>query len=107
MKLKNPLLVVMDMDQSVAFYQTVLGLHVIMDFGANKTLTGGLVLQTSETYRQFIETNVISFGGNNPEIYIEPPPYGSAHTEEVLFDKYPVSSPGGFWSCMEAASHAR
>ena len=40
MKLKNPLLVVCDMDKSIEFYKKVLGLHVIMDFGANKTLTG-------------------------------------------------------------------
>lgn len=40
MKLKNPMLVVTNMDRSVAFYQAVLGLHVVLDFGANKTLTG-------------------------------------------------------------------
>ena len=46
MKLKNPLLAVTDMERSVAFYQTVLGLRKTMDFGANVTLTGGLSLQT-------------------------------------------------------------
>lgn len=46
MKLKNTMLVVNDIDKSVDFYKKVLRLHVIMDFGANKTLTGGLVLQT-------------------------------------------------------------
>ena len=55
MKLKNPLLVVSDIEKSVAFYNTVLGLHVIMDFGANKTLTGGLALQTLYTWQNFIE----------------------------------------------------
>ncbi len=71
MKLKNPLLTVTNIEKSVEFYQNVLGLRVIMDFGANKTLTGGLVLQTVETYRQFIDTNDISFGGNNFELYFE------------------------------------
>ena len=71
MKLKNPMLVVTDMDKSVAFYKEVLGLHVILDFGANKTLTGGLSLQTSETYSEFIGTNNISFGCNNFELYFE------------------------------------
>ena len=71
MKLKNPLLVVTDIDRSVEFYKKVLGLHVIMDFGANKTLTGGLALQTAETYSEFIRTTGISFGGNNFEIYFE------------------------------------
>ena len=39
------MLVVTDIDKSVEFYKKVFGLHVIMDFGANKTLTGGLALQ--------------------------------------------------------------
>ena len=71
MKMKNPLLVVSDMDRSVAFYQNVLGLHVVMDFGANKTLTGGLALQTAQTWKAFIGTDAIAFGGNNAEIYFE------------------------------------
>ena len=57
MKLKNPMLVVTDIDRSVEFYKKVFGLHIIMDFGANKTLTGGLALQTVETYKNFIGTN--------------------------------------------------
>lgn len=50
MKLKNPMLVVTDIDNSSVFYKKVFGLRVVMDFGANKTLTGGLVLQTVETW---------------------------------------------------------
>ena len=71
MKFKNSMLVVTDIEKSVEFYKKVFGLHVIMDFGANKTLTGGLALQTVETYKDFIGTNDISFGGNNFEIYFE------------------------------------
>lgn len=71
MKLKNPMLVVTDIDRSVEFYKKVFGLHIIMDFGANKTLTGGLALQTAETYKEFIGTSDISFGGNNFELYFE------------------------------------
>ena len=71
MKLKNSLLVVTDMRRSVAFYQKVLGLRVIMDFGANKTLTGGLCLQTAETWKDFIGTKELSFGGHTAEIYFE------------------------------------
>ena len=71
MKFKNPLLIVTDMDKSVKFYKEVLGLHVIMDFGANKTLTGGLSLQTVETYKEFISASEITFGGNNFGIYFE------------------------------------
>ncbi|MGN0655121.1 MAG: VOC family protein [Oscillospiraceae bacterium] len=71
MKLKNPMLVVKDIDKSVEFYKKVLGLRVVVDFGANKTLTGGLCLQTLETYKDFIGTDEISFGGNNFEVYFE------------------------------------
>ncbi len=71
MKLKNPMLVVTDIDRSVEFYKKVFGLHVIMAFGANKTLTGGLALQTADTYKDFIGTTEISFGGNNFELYFE------------------------------------
>ncbi|MDO4520811.1 MAG: VOC family protein [Erysipelotrichaceae bacterium] len=71
MKLKNPLLVVTDIGKSVEFYRNVLGLDVILDFGANKTLTGGLCLQTLETYKDFIGTDRITFGANNAEIYFE------------------------------------
>lgn len=71
MKLKNPMLVVRDISLSVEFYKTVLGLKVMMDFGANKTLTGGLCLQTLDTWKDFINTNDVSFGGNNAEIYFE------------------------------------
>lgn len=60
-----------DIDRSVEFYKKVFGLHIIMDFGANKTLTGGLALQTAETYKEFIGTSDISFGGNNFELYFE------------------------------------
>lgn len=71
MKIKNPMLVVTDIDKSVEFYKKVFGLHVIMDFGANKTLTGGLVLQTVETWKEFIGTDDISFGSNSSEVYFE------------------------------------
>ena len=71
MKIKNSMLVVADIDKSVEFYIKVLGLHVIMDFGANKTLTGGLVLQTLKTWQEFIGTDDVSFGSNNSEIYFE------------------------------------
>ncbi|MBQ1252402.1 MAG: VOC family protein, partial [Firmicutes bacterium] len=71
MELKNPLLVVADMERSVDFYKRVLGLEVITDFGANKTLSGGLVLQTLETWKEFIAIENVVFGGNQTEIYFE------------------------------------
>jgi len=71
MKLKNPMLVVRDMDRSLEFYKNILGLQVVMDFGANKTLTGGLCLQTLDSWQEFIGTDAITFGGNNAEVYFE------------------------------------
>lgn len=71
MKLKNTLLVVKNMDETVAFYRRVLGLRVVMDFGANKTLTGGLCLQTLESWRGFIDGKETAFGGNDAEVYFE------------------------------------
>lgn len=71
MKCKNPMLVVSDMERSVDFYRRVLGLRVVMDFGANKTLTGGLALQTLESWRGFLGTDAVSFGGRDAEVYFE------------------------------------
>ena len=79
-KFKNPLLVVADMEKSVEFYKQVLGLRKIMDFGANVTLSGGVCLQTLDTWREFIGTDDICFGANNAEIYFE----------EEDFDKFAI-----------------
>lgn len=65
------MLVVSDIEKSVKFYNNLFGLQIIADFGANKTLTGGLALQTQETYKNFIENDAISYGGNNFELYFE------------------------------------
>ncbi|MCI9576919.1 MAG: hypothetical protein HFJ84_09815 [Clostridiales bacterium] len=55
MDFKHPLLVVEDLDRAKQFYWEVLGLQVILDFGANVTLTGGICLQTRETWETFLE----------------------------------------------------
>ncbi len=65
------MLVVSDIEESVKFYNKLFGLQIVADFGANKTLTGGLALQTQETYKKFIENDTISYGGNNFELYFE------------------------------------
>lgn len=89
MKLKNPLLVVTDIDKSVEFYKNVLGLHKIMDFGANVTLTGGLCLQSKESFREFIDNQNITFGSNSFEVYFEEDDFDSfAQKLETLDIKY-------------------
>lgn len=73
MEFKNPLIVVSDIKTSVAFYQKILGLNVVLDFGANVTLTGGLCLQTKSSWREFIcvKDSEIRFGGKDAELYFE------------------------------------
>ena len=71
LKAGGSLFVVRDMEQSLAFYRDVLGLEVVHDFGANVVLTGGLSLQTLETWAEFLDkpAEEIHFGGNDAEMY--------------------------------------
>lgn len=86
MKFKNPLLVVSDIERSVEFYKKVLGLHKIMDFGANVTLTGGLCLQSLESWSGFIENKNVSFESNSFEIYFEEEDFDSFLEKIKEFD---------------------
>ena len=71
MNLKNPLLVVKDLNAAKAFYAEVLGLSVEQDFGENITLTGGLCLQTESSWKDFISADTVTFGGCDAELYFE------------------------------------
>ncbi|MCI1998834.1 MAG: VOC family protein [Clostridia bacterium] len=71
MKYKNTLLAVKDMEKSKKFYKEVLGLHVCADFGANVTLTGGISLQTIDTWKGFIDEKNVLFKSNSYELYFE------------------------------------
>jgi len=73
MKFKAPMLVVTDMERSKQFYKEVLGLRVTDDFGANVTLTGGVSLQTADSWAEFIDQpeDEFGWGGNVFEIYFE------------------------------------
>lgn len=53
MKYEGTMIVVKDIERSKRFYQEVLGLEVVKDFGANVTLTGGVILQTLNTWKGF------------------------------------------------------
>lgn len=61
------------MEKSKRFYCDVLGLDIISDFGANVTLTGGIALQTIDTWKDFIhkKTDEIVFKNNAGELYFE------------------------------------
>lgn len=69
----STLLAVKDLDASKQFYADVLGLEVILDFGANVTLTGGFALQTIETWANFLHKNEsdIILGNHAVELYFE------------------------------------
>ena len=71
MKYKNTLFAVADMERSKRFYRELLGLRVVADFGANVTLSGGLALQTLESWREFIGKEEICFFNNAAEVYFE------------------------------------
>jgi len=73
MKFLGSLLVVEDMEKSRKFYDEVLGLNTILDFGANITLAGGIFLQTKESWMEFInkQESHIKFKGNDAELYFE------------------------------------
>ena len=73
MKFLSPLIVVSNMEKSKQFYNEVLGLKVVNDFGANVTLTGGIALQTKDTWSAFIQKkdSEIILGGNAAELYFE------------------------------------
>ena len=68
MRLKNILLVVEDMERSIAFYKELFGLHVVNDFDGNVILTEGLVLQERKIWERLIEKSV-AYGGNASELY--------------------------------------
>ena len=53
MKLKNTMLVVRDLKRSEAFYKEVLGLRTLVDLEVHAVLSGGLALQTEESWKQF------------------------------------------------------
>ena len=71
LKAGGPLFTVRDMERALAFYRDVLGLEVVHDFGANVVMTGGLSLQTLETWSEFLDKPAedIRFGGNDAEMY--------------------------------------
>jgi len=68
----STLIAVRDMEASKRFYYGVLGLEVIADFGANVMLTGGIALQSLETWKSFIgKQRHIVFEHNACELYFE------------------------------------
>ena len=73
MNYKGTLIAVNDIEKSKAFYKTVLDLDVVMDAGTNVELTGGVFLQTADSWINFINKSSaeIVFSNNATELYFE------------------------------------
>ena len=70
-KFMCPLLVVADMPRARKFYESVLGLQVIIDYGENITLEGNFALHLQSHYQMLIDGKKVTTGGNDFEIYFE------------------------------------
>lgn len=57
---------------------------------SNKPQTVGLALQALETYKEFIDTDDISFGGNNFEPYFEEADFDKFADNLQKYNVYPV-----------------
>ena len=68
MRLKNILLVVENVEKSVAFYKDLFGLQVQNDFGGNVILTEGLALQDKRIWESLIGKETVS-GGDASVLY--------------------------------------
>ena len=71
MRLKNILLVVENVEKSVAFYKELFGLQVLRDFGGNVILTEGLVLQDKKIWENLIEKEVTGAGNASVLYFVE------------------------------------
>jgi len=71
MQYKGTLIAVSNMEKSKKFYQDLLGMHVVGDFGANVQLENGLFLQTKDTWASFIANKEIIVEHNAGELYFE------------------------------------
>ena len=65
MKLKNVLIVVDDMEESIRFYKEIFGLQVIVKQEGNVILSEGLVLQDAKLWADVIEGLADKLASNN------------------------------------------
>ena len=70
MKLKNVLIVVDDMEESIRFYKEIFGLDIITKQEGNVILTEGLVLQDAKVWADVIEKSTTPYN-NMTELYFE------------------------------------
>lgn len=70
MKLKNILIVVNDIQESICFYKEIFGLDIITKQEGNVILTEGLVLQDAKVWADVIEKSTTPYN-NMTELYFE------------------------------------
>ncbi len=85
MKYQGVLIAVSDLEKSKEFYARVCDARVILDFGANVTLSGGFSLQTMETWQEFTGKET-RFGGNDAELYFEEDDLDAFVAKLAVFD---------------------
>lgn len=79
MQYMGTLIAVTDLEKSRRFYRDVLGLTITTDFGPNVTFNGCIVLQTMDTWVDFIKSEYVMFDNRAAELYFE-----TEHFEEML-----------------------
>jgi catechol 2,3-dioxygenase-like lactoylglutathione lyase family enzyme len=81
MNYSGSLYVALNKDETVEFYQDIMGLEVINDFGTNFTFTGGFSFQTIDSWAGFIDMDVkqVNLGSYDGELYFE-----TEELEEVI-----------------------
>ena len=111
MKLKNPMLVVTDIDKSIEFYKKVFGLHVIMDFVLNHTSDQHPWFQDAIKNPDSIYRDYYIFAGQNNQ---RPNNWGSffggsvwekdpAETGQFYFHLFDKRMPDLNWNCKVLA----
>ena len=70
MKLRNVLIVVSNMEQSIKFYQDLFGLQVLLDQDGNVIMSEGLVVQEKTIWEKFVKHEVVP-ENNSTELYFE------------------------------------
>ena len=70
MKLRNVLIVVSDIEESINFYRDLFGLQVVLNNDGNVIMTEGLVLQNKNIWKDFLEKDVVP-QNNMTELYFE------------------------------------
>ena len=68
MKLKNVLIAVDDIEESIRFYKEIFGLQVILQQEGNVILSEGLVLQDAKIWNDTIDGTIMPYN-NMTELY--------------------------------------